>query len=644
MTTLATRRTIGSGRWRPVDRLWSWLSDPSRTLGVADAAMLSDDGNELAVALLRPLAARLERPPGQVGPGAMDDQDPQVRGKAEAVLQHRVELLGGYGRQDVGDPIDWFRAPEGDMQWPTHLSRHYWLRPMAAMFGRDGDEKWAEGVFRVVLQWIDRFPIGAEGTDGGRPEWTHREAGLADDPGTIEGFWPGYCDGPWTSLSAHARFDVWTALLAQLWNSRAATNDRVARLLVSLWGDHCRIMHHFPRRMNQGQAIATSLVNCGLWYPEFCDAQRYERVGWDRIERWATRDIYPDGSLAECSPNYGMGCLKRLNGLVQQAAKNGRAVATIVSERVALAIRYYALSSDPHGRSPRLAKGGQFVLDDLAAMNSQAGHDPVVSYITSGGRDGVRPQSTATCFPWAGHIVARSHWRSDATWLFFDAGLRGSGHHDQAQLALQLMVNGQWLLVDAGFYSYSGEGESGELSRYLRSTAAHSTALVDGRGQVSRPPREEPAPNTRPCDVDFRDDGRTVVADAAYTLGFGESADIAVVHRRRVTYDRQVERIIVDDAFEGDGEHTCDVQWQFAPRVVVTCDRGGAVARMSDHAVRMHWNTDGGVVEVTTHRGQRQPWAGWYSEAYGHREPATQLRVRLRGGLPLSLATRFDLA
>ncbi len=549
------------------------------------------------------------------------EADPEL---LERLLQHQVELLNGYGPQDLGTPIDWMHAPRGDLQWPTHLSRHYWLFPLAVAYYRTGEEVYAEKVVEVLLDWVERFPIGVDLLERGRPEWTNPSS----DPALYEMFFKGYCDGPWTSLSAHVRFDSWCKLFQLLHGSDALTKSAMDRLLDSLMGDHVEVMLDFPRKMNQFQGIASSLVQCGWYFPEEQVSERAERVGWERMRRWTSEQIYPDGSVAECSPNYGMGCVRRVDLIVKKSREIGCPERPELSEleaAVSRAVRYYALTRDPGGHSPRLAKGGQYILDELRQLDPTAVE-----------------QSTAlsAVFAWAGHAVARTGWGKDADWFFFDMGPRGSGHHNRAQLGVQLSVDGHALLVDPGYYSYSGEGRDGQLNRYFANTAAHNAALVDGEGQISALPGMENQPNREPGEYPISDDTRVFQATAKYSLGFGPAGETKVVQHRTVTFDRVGRTLIVDDSFEGQDSHQIALHWQLSPE---------AEAQIEDQCVKVEFGDHDCVIEVDSQTpltldlvsGREEPILGWYSQRYGHLVATNTLVASTTGMLPLNIQSRI---
>lgn len=602
---------------------------------------LPPHGRELAERLLRPLAEGR----GPLSREEIVEEMGRVQADPAAVkdlMEGRVTLLGGISPQTMGTPMDWFLVPGGDWQWPTHLSRHYWLLPLAYAYRATGEARYAERVLAVVDDFVENASLGTPGLDRTVSPWARHLAERPAAPGSHEGMFPGYQDGPWTSLSCHARLEWWSRILQLLWDSPSLTNARVARLLGSLAREHVGVMLDFPRQMNQFQAVASGLVEFGLQFPEFSVAAEAEQVGWKRLERYASREIYPDGSVAECSPNYGVMCVQRLAHLILRAEAAGRSVPSLLGERVSLATRYFALTSDPRGWSPRIAKGGQPLRARLAELN-RFGQDGEVRFISSGGAEGGEPSAKCRSFDWAGHQVFRSGWGEHDLWLFFESGPRGTGHHDNAQLSLQLAVGEETLLADPGYYSYSVAGREGLMSAYLRSTAAHNAALVDGQGQKPYPTGTVLLPNSAPGDYGWRDDAFSAEARGVYAGGFGADGEIQVRHRRRVVFLKEEKAFRVEDRFEGEGEHQIDLRWQAPPGRAVTSSPSGFAIQGRKACLRGEVLSAGAPVEITRHGGEAEPLLGWYSEGYGKVEASTTVQVRFRATLPCEIVTRLSV-
>ena len=596
---------------------------------------LDPDGDELARIFLEPLTDG-RGPSTEEAIQAEIDADPDaVLQKADVLMLHRVSLLGGYAEQELGDPLDWYRAPRDDWQWPTHLSRHGWMAPLGLAYRHTGEERYARAIVDLLVDWQQKFPLGAPGCDWA---WKVPLDDPEQRPPSGEGLFAGYFDGPWTSLSARSRLATWLRLLQMIWNAKAVTNGALARLLSSLWTDHLRLMYDFPRNRNQFQGIAIGLINVGWHFPLFKGAAAAESVGWERMGQYVRDEIYPDGSFAECSPNYGLGCLHRLQDLLSQATERKLAIPALMTERMAGAVRYFAFTSDPLGRSARIAKGGEDVRRQLGLINSMV-EDPAVRFVVSGGAEGELPPSCVS-YSWAGHHVMRSGWDADATWLFFDSGPRGSGHHDMAQNGIQLISGRRWLLADSGYYSYSASGPDGEMARYLKSSAAHNTALVNGACQLPFAPGSRLRPNVEEGDYRWHQDEETASAEGTYLYGYGAEGEIDVRHRRKVSYTKKEDLFTVADEFTGEGDADVWLHWQ-VPVDADLCVAGKAVAvRAADRTLHLTFESDREVA-VSQFRGEKDPILGWFSKRYGHLEEATLVRAAISGPLPLRIETRL---
>jgi hypothetical protein len=596
---------------RAIDQLVSRLGESGqKKLG---ATALRPAGHELADLFLAPLAK--DRPP----------LTPEGRAKADAIMQNRFALRG-LPAEDLGFPYDWFRAPRGDLQWPTGLSRHAFLLSLADVYAATGDERYAQRAIAVLLDWVGKFPIGGGGLD-----W---KGSVPGKPASKEGWFINYWDGPWTSLSVARRTRVWLELLPALASAKSMDNRATALLLNSLLGDQPPILIDFPRLEtgNQYLAVLDALLQIGLAFPDFKEAGAWRQIGQERLERYASTQVYLDGSWAECAPNYGIDSLIRLDELRNELVRRSFELPPVVTERVRKALRYFAFIADPAGRSPRIAKGGHEVFSDLARLNATY-RDPEVAWVVSRGARGQPPQALDYGYDGAGHFVMRGGWGPQDTWIFFEPGPRGSGHADKAQLNFELISRGDVILADPGYYSYSNVGEDNRIARYLDSAQAHNTAVVDGKDQLYRPAGAEKEPNKASGDYHWTDTAEKASAEGAYTYGYGAKGEqpVPVVHSRRLTFIRKADQLEVEDAFKGDGrEHRFDVLWQAHPHAKVAVEKK-AVVIVTEHTRTRFEFESASPFAITTEVAMRNPYSGWYSETLGDLQPSTTIRVSLRG-------------
>jgi hypothetical protein len=236
-----------------------------------------------------------------------------------------------------------------------------------------------------------------------------------------------------------------------------------------------------------------------------------------------------------------------------------------------------------------------------------------------------------------GYAVMRSGWTSDAHHLVFDVGPLGcpvSGGHGHADLlSVQASVFGEAYLVDAGTYSYTAEPAWRD---FFRSTAAHSTVMVDGVGQADPAGpfvwRSRPAATLRRwISTDAFD-----FADADHDA-YRRLAD-PVVHRRRVVFVKPRYWVLVDD-LAGAAEHRVELRFQFAPIDVVRHPTGWVRARgVRGHGLLLQAFARTSL-KMDILEGELAPIQGWVSPDYGRRLPAPLLIYSAVTRLPLRIVT-----
>jgi hypothetical protein len=221
--------------------------------------------------------------------------------------------------------------------------------------------------------------------------------------------------------------------------------------------------------------------------------------------------------------------------------------------------------------------------------------------------------------------------------LILDAGPLGcpvSGGHGHADLlAIQCVAFGEPYLVDPGTHGY---GEEGGLRRYFRSTAAHSTVMVDGRGQAE--PDGPFSWRTRPAArlLAWSSGPETDLADAEHHAYARPGHPL--VHRRRVLFRKPLYWIVVDEV-GGAGEHEVGLRFQFAPLQVSLGD---------DHWVRARGRQAGGLLvrpfavcplSARVRSAGLDPIEGWVSPRYGQKCGAPLAVFTATGHLPLRIVT-----
>jgi hypothetical protein len=247
-----------------------------------------------------------------------------------------------------------------------------------------------------------------------------------------------------------------------------------------------------------------------------------------------------------------------------------------------------------------------------------------------------RPPAALSCFREGGYVVMRNGWGERAHQLIFDTGPLGcgvSGGHGHADLlSVQCSAWGENFLVDAGTFCYTADAA---WRRFFRSSQAHSTLMVDGRGQAE--PDGPFSWRSRPSARLLNSASRPGYCMAEAEHDAWSSVDDPVIHRRRVLFIDSRYWLIIDD-LSGRAEHRIDLRYQFAPMPVAEEAHGWVRAHGTGSALLIKAFSSVPLA-TTIARGQRVPPVGWYSPNYGQKMPAPALTFSVAAVLPLRVVT-----
>ncbi len=579
---------------------------------------------------------------------------------AEAALQERFDLLG-YARLDFGHPPDWHHDPVsgrrakrthwsridpldfaevGDNKVIWELNRHQWLVTMGQAYRLTGDERFAEAFARHVRSW------SAENPRGMGINWASSlEVALR----LISWSWASQLFG----RSPHLDRELRATLRAGL----AAHAGHVERYLSTYFS---------PNTHLTGEALG--LVYAGTVLRGWPRARRWLQTGQAILTEQMGRQVLADGAYFEQATCYARYTAEiGLHALVL-AVLRGEEAPRAIRERVERLLDYLLHVRRPDGGLPAIgdADGGWLLPlvprrapDDLRgvfavaaavfgrsdyAWAAEAAQAELLWVLGSDGLaafDALAPRPPAATpsrlFPDAGWAVMSSGWHREAHQLVFDVGPLGcpvSGAHGHADLlSVQCSAFGEPRVLDPGTYLYTPDPVWRD---YFRSTAAHSTVVVDGQGQA-RPDgpfawRERPRATLRHWlstdAVDF--------ADALHGA-YRRLAD-PVVHRRRVVFVKPRYFVLVDD-LEGGAEHRLELRFQLAQ---------GRVTPDADGWVRIEGQEGRGLLVRTFARlplvprvveGGTVPIEGWVAPDYGRRSAAPVLVYALAARLPFRILT-----
>ena len=609
--------------------------------------------------------------PQRFFPGATDAQalsqfpirlPDEARGIVEAantLASGRFDLLG-YRQLWFGDPIDWHLDPVADRRSPIvhwsridpldtdsvgdskvvwELNRHQWLIRLAQAYVLTGDARYANACVSAIDAWLEANPAGVG------VNWA-------------------------SSLEVALRLISWCWTLALLRESPAVSGEWTMKALAAIWmhATHVRryLSYYFsPNTHLTGEALG--LFYAGTLFPEFHDAGRWRDLGARILMSESHAQIHADGVQFEQSTCYHRYTAETYLHFLLLASRNHLPVTGHLADRIARMVDFLVAVRLPDGTIPSIGDGDGGYLLPLA-RRSPADAQGVFALATamygrpdfawaSGaiapeifwllGDEGVRrfdevrpaepPRSASRVFPSGGYAILRSGWTGEAHQVIVDVGPLGcliSGGHGHADLlSVQCAVFGEPCIVDGGTYCYTADAQ---WRTFFRSSAAHSTVLVDGRGQ------SEPAgpfgwirrPRVRLREWHSSDEFDFLDADHDAYAGLADP----VTHRRRVVFVKPSYWIVVDD-LAGATRHQVDLTFQFAPIEVTLGPHAWARARTPRGRVLWVSPFPSAPIHASITSGEVAPIRGWISRDYGQRQPAPMLVYSSSVSLPWRILT-----
>jgi hypothetical protein len=507
----------------------------------------------------------------------------------------------------------------GDIKYVWELSRLQILPPLAFHAVRSQDARLADWIWASLASWMEANPPFRG------PNWNSGiELGLR----TV------------------------SVLLAVSALGPAALDAGRRRTLRSFMAAHGFWLARFPSRYssanNHSVAEGLGLTAIAAAAPDLPGAPAWRRIGEAALQAGAQTLFTEDGVGREQSPTYAAFTAEMLAVAVLLGGHDDEARATIaLRERlktVAAGLRAFMdeagnvphigdddetrVLAQPPDREPRYVAS---VLASLAGLTGRSdlappGRDPHLRDLLFDAplAAGV-PEGPGLRADVSGYSILRERMAGRQALLVFDhaplghLSIAAHGHADT--LAIWLHLDDSPVLVDAGTYLYHSGGAWRDA---MRDTALHNTVTVEGRGSSAM---AGPFLWGRKAEASLLDvepgTGWSVTARHDGFRGLG------LWHERRVA--RREAGFAVADRLAGAAmPRDAALSYLFHPELTVEPGgHGFGVRRGGDMLMELE-PPAGFTAEVV--RGDEERRLGWYSPAFGSRQPACQLVIAGRLG------------
>jgi len=466
----------------------------------------------------------------------------------------------------------------GDIKAVWELSRFSFVFPLVRSYWRTGDEKYAEGFWKLIEDWRRNNPPQAG------PHWK-------------------------CGQEISFRIMAWIFGLYGFLNSQSTTAERVVELARMIAASTERIesniSYALSQRNNHPISEALGLWTVGILFPEFSSAQRWKEQGRKILEDCAKDLIYPDGTFSQHSSNYHRLMLHNYLWVLSLANKNGESFSEVLRERVHQAARFLSVVIDnSSGRLPNLGANDGARILPLTGCD-YLDYRPVLQAlrVLLDGKPEFTPGAWDEALFWLGLTKAEYPKPKEKVLagsnLFKDGGLlvlRGTisravihcvpryrhrpSHADQ--LHMDLWSRGINILRDSGTYSYN------DLSGLkLDSTASHNTVEFDGHDQMPRLSRFLFGSWT-----EVRTLEPLAEKEGLFQWEGGYSDWLGSNHKRRVELDITTDTWTIIDRFSGYKKKAV-LRWRLAPELNWHLDGNRAIGDWAEIVISTEDNLAG---------------------------------------------------
>ena len=410
--------------------------------------------------------------------------------------------------------IDWEFNPtyNGYKEWPWQLSRHPEWSLLAKYYLMTGDEQAAVTYSDMLDSWIKQAVVPVDK--------------------------PGYATWCWRTIEAGIRMMTWIFQISVFVNSPAMTDSRITEYYISLYEHGWRLR----TKCTHGNWLIMEmhgLLKAALFGEFFKDSDEWYQYAINRLCDELDIQVYPDGFQYELSSGY--------HALVDSNYRNIFIIFDILGiqppkeilERLEKLFEVYSHICRPSRRLPDINDGNQAsIIDKMRIASGYYPNRADFKWFATDGAEGHAPDYLSYGFPYAGCAVMRTSWDRDAIWAYMDCSPFGRGHQHEDKLNILLDAYGKVLLTEGGCFDY----DTSEMRKYVLSTRAHNTVMLNGKEQNYRPVYTWADEEIRKkADYIFETTEARDVAQAKYTMGYGAEHE-KMIHDRRLVFVKNAER------------------------------------------------------------------------------------------------------
>lgn len=359
----------------------------------------------------------------------------------------------------------------------------------------------------------------------------------------------------------------------------------------------------------------SGLATIATAWPEFEKSEEWLDYTIASMTESMKKQVYPDGVQTELTSHYHRVALNNFDRFYKICSQAQKSLPGYFTDQIEKMWNYLACTMRPDGYG-LLNNDGDRDFNRESVLNAAMDYDRKDwEFIASNGETGVEPDDGPSfIFPWAGQLISRNGYETDAHWSFFDIGPWGSGHQHNDKLHISVSAYGRDLLVDAGRFAYRGK-VADKFRGYALGSQGHNVFMIDGKGQ---------SPGPRLAEKPLSEKNYKITDEYDYAWSsFNRFNDLEGEgkHTRALFYVRD-NFWIVADRLNTDRPRRIEALWHWHPECEVGKHKDNTVSTRNEKGNLKIIPIGNTKWEMEFIKGQEEPVIqGWYSEEYNQYEP-----------------------
>mgnify|MGYP001177266540 CR=1 FL=1 len=438
--------------------------------------------------------------------------------------------------------VDWDANPYGYIEWSIRIHGFPYLRPLMIAWEETRDPKYANGIEAIICDWMEKTPVPF-GVRSGGLAWGH------------------------SLIVSQRAFCTLVDIFTALCQCEQTMDQTIIDLLKSIH-EHVEYLLQFESFPPSNKTISEgkSLLATSCSFPEFHDSEQWFKLASDRLLEDMRIQVMPDGASYELTPGYQMAIASWFLAAYNVARKFDRKIDPELEAGIRRMYDWCVSINRPDYTRPSVSDAGSLDAGygtSLTVPGRILAEQSAV-WVGTRGEEGSPPEYDSIARQDSGYFIMRSGWENDAQYLLFEGGPFGRFHQHEDMLSFDLYAKGLPFIVDPGITSYFPNA----WTSFYRTTAAHNTVLVDGKGQNRRTQSIEEWVESARDRTTWTSNKRADVAIATFEGPYDE-LEQRVTHMRAVMFVKP-DYFLVFDELAGEGRHTYEALFHFMPyRVLI---------------------------------------------------------------------------